>query len=49
MNNSKKNISSKIVDKTVNDISNNPFYIYAALTQIHPPFFPQPGIVGKDV
>jgi arylsulfatase A-like enzyme len=26
----------------------NPFFIYVALTQIHPPFLPQPGFIGKS-
>jgi arylsulfatase len=25
-----------------------PFFVYVALTQIHPPFLPQPGFVGKS-
>jgi len=47
------NLDSEIVDKTIANIQTNansekPFYIYAAFTQIHPPFLPQPGFVGKS-
>ena len=28
--------------------ANKPFYLYVALTQIHPPFLPQPGFVNKS-
>jgi arylsulfatase A-like enzyme len=46
-------LDSEIVQKTaafiqLNAAADKPFYIYAALTQIHPPFLPQPGFVGKS-
>jgi arylsulfatase A-like enzyme len=46
-------LDSEIVLKTAAFIESNaaadkPFYIYTALTQIHPPFLPQPGFVGKS-
>ena len=46
-------LDSEIVQKTSAFIQSNasagkPFYIYAAFTQIHPPFLPQPGFVGKS-
>ena len=46
-------LDSEVVDKTIGFIekqasASRPFYIYAAFTQIHPPFLPQPGFVGKS-
>ena len=46
-------LDSEIVDMTTAFIKtqareNRPFYIYTALTQIHPPFIPQPGFLGKS-
>jgi len=46
-------LDNEIIEKTSDFIrasaaENQPFYIYAALTQIHPPFLPQPGFVGKS-
>ena len=46
-------LDSEIVEKTSASIKalaaeKKPFYIYAALTQIHPPFLPQPGFTGKS-
>ncbi|MFC2094356.1 arylsulfatase [Bacteroidota bacterium] len=46
-------LDSEIVDMTISFIKtqtseNKPFYIYTALTQIHPPFIPQPGFHGKS-
>lgn len=46
-------LDSEIVQKTSTFIQSNaaagkPFYIYAAFTQIHPPFLPQPGFLGKS-
>jgi arylsulfatase len=46
-------LDSEIVDKTATFVKarakeNKPFFIYAALTQIHPPFLPQPGFVGMS-
>lgn len=46
-------LDSEIIDKTNAFIKENvknkkPFYVYTALTQIHPPFLPQPGFKGKS-
>jgi len=46
-------LDSEIVEKTSAFIekqarANKPFYIYAALTQIHPPFLPHPNFEGKS-
>jgi len=46
-------LDSEIVEKTSVFIekqarANKPFYIYAALTQIHPPFLPHPDFEGKS-
>jgi len=46
-------LDSEIVRMTIEFIKthaqiNRPFYIYTALTQIHPPFIPQPGLIGKS-
>jgi len=46
-------LDSEIVDKTSAFIRKQakvgkPFYIYAALTQIHPPFLPHPDFVGAS-
>ncbi len=46
-------LDSEIVQKTTAFINSNaakgePFYVYAALTQIHPPFLPQPDFAGKS-
>jgi len=46
-------LDSEIVNKAAAFIEerskeNKPFYLYAALTQMHPPFLPQEGFVGKS-
>jgi len=46
-------LDSEVVDKTIQFIHANsdegkPFFVYAAFTQIHPPFLPQPGFDGKS-
>jgi len=46
-------LDSEVVEKTSAFIekqakANKPFYIYAALTQIHPPFLPHPDFEGKS-
>jgi arylsulfatase A-like enzyme len=46
-------LDSEIVEKTSKFIKtqakqDKPFYIYAALTQIHPPFLPHPNFVDKS-
>jgi len=46
-------LDSEVVARTVAFATarakeDRPFFIYAALTQIHPPFLPQPGFVGKS-
>jgi arylsulfatase A-like enzyme len=46
-------LDSEITEKTSAFIKEHaaekkPFYIYVALTQIHPPFLPQPGFTGKS-
>lgn len=50
---SRSTLDKEIVNKTnefigKNATSNTPFFIYVALTQIHPPFIPQPGFKGKS-
>lgn len=47
------NLDMEIVDKASAFIASNaknkkPFYVYVALTQIHPPFLPQKGFEGKS-
>lgn len=46
-------LDGEVVEKTTEFIKTNarrerPFYVYAALTQIHPPFLPSPDFVGKS-
>jgi arylsulfatase A-like enzyme len=46
-------LDSEIVEKAsvfikAHATKKKPFYIYVALTQIHPPFLPQPGFTGKS-
>jgi len=48
---SRGTLDAEVIEKTNAFIKNKaedktPFYIYAALTQIHPPFVPQPGFEG---
>lgn len=47
------NLDLEVVDKASafirqNATKNKPFYVYIALTQIHPPFLPQEGFEGKS-
>jgi arylsulfatase A-like enzyme len=47
-------LDGEVVEKTTAFISkqskaNNPFYIYAAFTHIHPPFLPAPNFVNKSL
>lgn len=47
------NLDIEITDKSIafinsNAKNKNPFYVYVALTQIHPPFLPQAGFEGKS-
>jgi len=46
-------LDSEVADKTIEFVemqasASRPFYIYTAFTQIHPPFLPQPGFVGRS-
>jgi len=50
---SRGTLDAEVIAKSNAFIKNNaedkrPFYIYVALTQIHPPFIPQPGFEGKS-
>lgn len=47
------NLDLELIDKASafiksNTINKKPFYLYLALTQIHPPFLPQKGFEGKS-
>lgn len=46
-------LDAEVIEKSNAFIKKNaknekPFYVYVALTQIHPPFIPQPGFEGKS-
>ena len=50
---SRATLDDEITEKTASFIraraaEDKPFFIYVALTQIHPPFLPQPGFEGKS-
>lgn len=50
---SRATLDDEITEKTASFIraratEDKPFFIYMALTQIHPPFLPQPGFEGKS-
>jgi len=46
-------LDSEVVDKAISFIdsrtkANDPFFVYVALTHLHPPFIPQPEFLGKS-